>query len=165
MLRRICGAAIASAGNTRRNALALCVLGAALALTACVSPDRVSKDPTDAPTWDAGLSSSTTPSPAALPPTPADFVVGVVVTEQKCYGSAGCNYRYTISPRYVSTKPLPDKTTVIFKVTGGDQDQVGNFTIDADGTATFDRETGISGPEGADLQATVTQVLPGRGAP
>ncbi|WP_235682961.1 hypothetical protein [Mycolicibacterium alvei] len=86
----------------------------------------------------------------------------MVVTEQKCYGSAGCNYRYTINPQYVSPKPLPEKTTVVFKVTGGDQDQVGNFTIDADGTATFDRETGISGPEGADLQATVTQILPGR---
>lgn len=51
---------------------------------------------------------------------------------------------------------------MIFKVTGGDQDQIGNFTIDGDGTATFDRETVIDGPEGADLQATVTQVLPGR---
>lgn len=101
-------------------------------------------------------------APIASPPTAADFVVGVVVTQQKCYGSAGCNYRYTINPQYISAKPLPDKTTVIFKVTGGDQDQVGNFTIDADGTATFDRETGISGPEGADLRASVTQVLPGR---
>lgn len=51
---------------------------------------------------------------------------------------------------------------MIFTVAGGDQDQVGNFTIDADGTATFDRETGISGPEGANLHATVTQILPGR---
>ncbi|MEV0669753.1 hypothetical protein [Mycobacterium sp. NPDC050441] len=137
-------------------------LGATLALAGCVSPDRASTKPTDTPRWDAGLSSSATPSPAVLPPTAADFVIGVVVTEQKCYGSAGCNYRYTINPQYVSAKPLPEKTTVVFKVTGGDQDQVGNFTIDGDGTATFDRETGISGPEGADLQATVTQVIPGR---
>ncbi|WP_249383634.1 hypothetical protein [Mycobacterium sp. DBP42] len=108
------------------------------------------------------MSSSFTPSPVATPPTAADFVVGVVVTEQKCFGSAGCIYHYTINPQYLSTKPLPDKTTVIFKVTGGDQDQVGNFTIDDGGTATFDRESTIDGPEGADLQATVTQVLPGR---
>jgi hypothetical protein len=147
MLRRFAGAIIAAATM--------------IALSGCVSPDRVSTNPTDTPRWDAGLSLST-PSPAALPPTPADFVIGVVVTEQKCYGSAGCNYRYTINPQYVSSKPLPEKTTVVFKVTGGDQDPVGNFTIDADGTATFDRETGISGPEGADLQATVTQILAGR---
>lgn len=59
-------------------------------------------------------------------------------------------------------RPLPPKTTVIFTVTGGEQDQIGNFTIDADGVATFDRETSISGPEGADLRATVTQVIPDR---
>lgn len=47
-------------------------------------------------------------------------------------------------------------------MTGGEQDQVGNFTIDSDGTATFDRETLISGEENADLQASVTQVIPGR---
>jgi hypothetical protein len=75
---------------------------------------------------------------------------------------AGCNYRYTINPQYISAKPLPDKTTVVFTVTGGDQDQIGNFTIDTDGMATFDRETMISGPEGADLRATVTQVISGR---
>lgn len=146
----------------RTNALTLCMLGAALTLAGCVSPDRVSANPTDTPRWDAGLSSSSTPSPVASPPTPADFVIGVVVTEQKCFGSAGCIYRYTINPQHVSSKPLPDKTTVIFRVTGGDQAQIGNFTIDGDGIATFDRETTLDGPEGADLQATVTQVLPGR---
>lgn len=145
-----------------RAALAATLLTAALALAGCVSPDRVSTNPADTPRWDAAVSSSSTPSPVATPPTAADFVVGVVVTEQKCFGSAGCIYHYTINPRYISTKPLPDKTTVIFKVTGGDQDQVGNFTIDDGGTATFDRESTIDGPEGADLAATVTQVLPGR---
>lgn len=162
MLRKIAGTADSSAGKPHRNTLALLLLGAAVTLAGCVSPDRASTNPADTPRWNTGLSSSSTPSPTASPPTAADFAVGVVVTEQKCYGSAGCNYRYTINPQYLSAKPLPDKTTVIFNVTGGDQDQVGNFTIDADGTATFDRETGISGPEGADLRATVTQVLPGR---
>lgn len=147
----------------QRNTLALLMLGAALALAGCVSPDRVSTNPANTPRWDGELSSSSTPAAAPLPPTTADLTVGVVVTEQKCFGSAGCIYHYTINPQYVSAKPLPDKTTVIFKVTGGDQDQISNFTIDGDGTATFDRETTIDGPEGADLQATVTQVLPGRG--
>ena len=110
-----------------------------------------------------GSSAVTTPTKSkAAPPTPADFIVGVIITEQKCFGSAGCNYHYTINPQYISTKPLPDKTTVVFTVTGGDQDQVGNFTIDANGTATFDRETSISGQENANLKATVTQVIPGR---
>ena len=132
----------------------------AIGLTGCV-PEEVTASSTGSPA--SGWSSSTTPArPVAAPPTTADFVVGVIVTEQKCFGSAGCNFNYTINPRYVSTKPLPEKTTVVYTVTGGDQDQVGNFTIDSNGTATFDRETSISGQEYADLQATVTQVIPGR---
>lgn len=145
-----------------RATLAATLLTAALALAACVSPDRVSANPVATPRWDAGVSPSSTSSDVATPPTVADFAVGVVVTEQKCFGSAGCSYHYTINPQYIGAKPLPNKTTVIFKVTGGDQDQVGNFTIDDGGTATFDRESTIDGPEGADLQATVTQVLTGR---
>ncbi|MGV0815656.1 hypothetical protein ABQF34_27210 [Mycolicibacterium boenickei] len=168
MLRTITGdrvrTAIAISRWNQRNILSLCVFGAVLTLAGCVSPDRVSTNPSDTPMWDAGLLSPTpTPTPAALPPTAADFAVGVIVTEQQCFGSAGCSYHYTIDPQYVGTGPLPETPTVIFKVIGGDQDQVGNFTVDADGTATFDRETTISGPEGADLQATVTEILPGRG--
>jgi hypothetical protein len=133
------------------------MIGAALAATtvSCVPPDKTTTNPN-------GSSSTAVPTPTATPPVPADFVVGVIITEQKCFGSAGCNYRYTINPQYISAKPLPDKTTVVFTVTGGDQDQIGNFTIDTAGIATFDRGTMISGPEGADLRATVTQVSPGR---
>lgn len=49
-----------------------------------------------------------------------------------------------------------------YTVTGGDESQIGNFSGDEDGTATFDRETSISGPAGADLRAAVTQVIPNR---
>lgn len=134
----------------------------AVLLAGCVAPDQATsnRNGNPAPAWPEATPTSTTP--AAAPPTPADFVVDVIITEQKCFGSAGCNYRYTINPQYISAKPLPDKTTVIFTVTGGEQDQVGNFTIDSEGTATFDRETSISGEENANLQATVTQVIAGR---
>lgn len=127
--------------------------------TGCVAPEKARSGTSPASGWSQVTTPTTT---AAEPPTPADFVVGVIITEQKCFGSAGCNYRYTINPQYISAKPLLAKTTVIFTVTGGDQDQVGNFTIDADGTATFDRETSISGQENASLKATVTQVISGR---
>ena len=125
----------------------------------CMPPDKTAGTHSSIFPSTASTMPSTT---AAALPVPADFVVGVIVTEQKCYGSAGCNYRYTINPQYISAKPLPANTTVVFTVTGGDQEQIGNFTINEHGTATFDRETGISGPEGADLRATVTQVIPGR---
>jgi hypothetical protein len=140
------------------------LIGATVAVTVvgCVPSSTTSSRSASTP----GVgSAASTPAPATTtvpPPVPADFVVGVIITEQKCFGSAGCNYRYTINPQYISANPLPDKTTVVYTVAGGEQDQVGNFTIDQDGTATFDRETSISGAEGADLQATVTQVIPGR---
>lgn len=144
-----------------RNALVIAPALAAV-LSGCATPNQATSTASGnpAPTWTE--TTTTSPTPVAAPPTPADFLVGVIITEQKCFGSAGCNYRYTVNPQYISAKPLPEKTTVVFTVTGGEQDQVGNFSIDADGTATFDRETTISGEENANLQATVTQVIPGR---
>jgi hypothetical protein len=141
------------------------MIGAVLGATigGCVSPSHTTSSRNSS--TPALGSASSTPAPTttnAASPVPVDFVVGVIITEQKCLGSAGCNYRYTINPQYISANPLPDKTTVVFTVTGGEQDQVGNFTVDKDGTATFDRQTSISGREGADLRATVTQVIPGR---
>lgn len=134
----------------------------AAALPGCVAPDQDTSSKGGKPALAWSQTTTTSSKPVAAPPTPADFVVGVIITEQKCFGSAGCNYHYTINPQYISAKPLPEKTTVVFTVSGGEQDQVGNFSIDADGTATFDRETRISGEENANFQASVTQVIPGR---
>lgn len=129
--------------------------------TACTPQATTNAHGSSAQTW--GQSSSSTPTTPVAPPTAADFIIGVVVTEQKCFGSAGCNYHFTINPQYVDTKELPPKTIVIYKITGGgDQDQIGNFTIDKVGMATFDRESTISGTAGANLQAIVTSVLLGR---
>lgn len=140
----------------------LIAAAAAVTIVGCVPSNTTNVRSASTP----GVGSATsTPMPTTTtvpPPVPADFIVGVIVTEQKCFGSAGCNYRYTINPQYISVKPLPTKTTVVFTVSGGEQDQVGNFTIDEGGTATFDSETRISGPEDADLRATVTQVIAGR---
>jgi hypothetical protein len=147
-----------------RKALATTAIAAALgaALVGCLAPDKTTSPTGSTPAWGSASSTVAPTTTTAAPPVAADFVVGVVITEQKCFGSAGCTYHYTINPQYMSAKPLPDKTTVVFTVTGGEQDQIGNFTIDSDGTATFDRETTISGSEGADLRATVTQVIAGR---
>ena len=149
--------------TTSRKTLGIIIIGgaAAASLSGCIATDQTSAIQSSRGSA-LPAAPTTTPTHDAVPPVPADFVDGVIVTEQKCFGSAGCNYKYTINPQCISAKPVPDKTTVVFKVTGGDQDQIGNFTIDSTGTATFDRETRISGPEGADLLAAVTQVIPGR---
>src|SRR3954470_5562488 len=120
------------------------MIGVVLAATVvgCVGPDTTTRNRNGSTPALGSAPYAPAPSTATVaPPVAADFVVGVIITEQKCFGSAGCSYHYTINPQYISAKPLPEKTTVIFNVTGGEQDQVGNFTIDQDGTATFDRET------------------------
>lgn len=100
------------------------------------------------------------PAVAAAKPTPADFTISVVVLEQKCFGSAGCNYRYTIDPKYNGRLPLASNVTVVYSLSGGDSEEVGNFTVDRQGIATVDKKESISGPQGSELVATATRVMP-----
>ncbi|OBK80138.1 hypothetical protein [Mycobacterium sp. 1274761.0] len=92
-------------------------------------------------------------------PTPAEFRIGVIVTEQTCKGPAGCVYKYRIEPKYVGFHPLPDnEIKVIYQVTGGQQPQTGDFTIRG-GQARVLADVPLEGPHGARLQASVTQAV------
>lgn len=75
---------------------------------------------------------------AALPPDPKDFQINIRVTKQDCYGSAGCNITYQIDPHYTGPKDLK-QWEVTYEVDGGDSPKVNTFTIDASGTASFDK--------------------------
>ncbi|WP_299569555.1 hypothetical protein [uncultured Williamsia sp.] len=137
-----------------------------LAIGAGVTYAIMQTDATDTST--AAASATTTDAPATtrtssapVIPKPSDFVIGINVTGQQCFGSAGCNYRFRINPQYVGLTPLPDTLTVVYKVSGGDEDQIANFTIKSDGTATIDSESLVQGPAGAQLTAVATQVLEG----
>ena len=64
------------------------------------------------------------PPPAASPrpqmPIPAEFQIGVVVTDQNCTEPTRCVYKYRIEPKYIGTHPLPEKEIkVVYQVTGG----------------------------------------------
>src|SRR5690349_8910039 len=68
--------------------------------------------------------------PAPRMPTPAEFQIAVVVTDQDCTGPAGCVYKYRIDPKYVGRHPLPDnEIKVVYQVTGGHKPQLGDFTV------------------------------------
>ena len=103
------------------------------------------------------------PHTAAAPPprvpTPAEFQLGVVVTDQDCSGGDRCLYRYRVEPKYRGAHPLPDnQITVTYRVSGGHQPQTGDFTVQG-GQARVLQDVPIEGPPGAHLQASVTQVV------
>ena len=103
------------------------------------------------------------PTPAASPrpqmPIPAEFQIGVVVTDQNCTGPTRCVYKYRIEPKYIGMHPLPEKEIkVVYQVTGGHQPQVGDFTVQG-GQARVLQDVALEGPPGARLQASVTQIV------
>ncbi len=106
----------------------------------------------------ATQSSRPTVPPTPQVPIPAEFLLGVVVTDQKCTGPTGCAYKYRVEPQYRGMHPLPDKEIkVVYQVTGGHQPQVGDFTLR--GNQATITEAVIEGPPGARLQALVTQIV------
>ena len=110
------------------------------------------KPPPQAPT--------ASPLPTATPkvPTPAEFQIGIVVTDENCAGPNGCVYKYRVEPKYLGLHPLPDaEIKVMYQVTGGHQPQAGDFTVKG-GQARVLQDVPLEGPPGARLQATVTKV-------
>jgi hypothetical protein len=99
------------------------------------------------------------PPPKPSVPTPAEFQLGVIVTDQNCAGPNGCVYKYRIEPKYIGLHPLPDKEIkVIYQVTGGHQPQTGDFTVKGDQARVL-QDVPLEGPPGARLQAAVTQIV------
>ena len=121
----------------------------ALFIAEQTDPTRRVADPTTAP--------AAPPRPQV--PIPAEFQIGVVVTDQNCSGPSGCVYKYRIEPKYIGMHPLPEKEIkVVYQVTGGHQPQVGDFTVQG-GQARVLQDVALEGPPGARLQASVTQII------
>lgn len=112
---------------------------------------------------------SQTPTPQATPrttlappppkvPTPMEFNVDVVVTDQQCEPGGGCTYKYTIQPKYIGLHPLPDTPfTVFYEVVGGKEPQNGEFTVHKD-QAQILKDVTLEGPPAAQLNANVLNV-------
>ena len=97
------------------------------------------------------------PSPSV--PTPKEFTINVVVTEQNCPPDGGCAYKYTIEPKYIGLHPLPTTPfTVKYEVQGGNQPQPGEFTVEGS-QAKILKDVVLEGPPAARLQAVVLQVI------
>ena len=99
------------------------------------------------------------PKPPPSVPTPKEFTINVVVTEQNCDPGPGCAYKYTIEPKYIGFHPLPTTPfTVKYEVQGGDQPQPGEFTVEGN-QARILKDVVVEGPPAARLQAVVLQVI------
>jgi hypothetical protein len=98
------------------------------------------------------------PPPPSVP-TPTEFTINVVVTEQNCEPGPGCAYKYTIEPKYIGFHPLPTTPfTVKYEVQGGDQPQPGEFTVEGS-QAKILKDVVLDGPPAARLRAVVLQVI------
>jgi hypothetical protein len=98
------------------------------------------------------------PPPPSVP-TPKEFTINVVVTEQNCQPGPGCAYKYTIEPKYIGFHPLPTTPfTVKYEVQGGNQPQPGEFTVEGS-QAKILKDVVLEGPPAARLQAVVLQVI------
>jgi hypothetical protein len=102
---------------------------------------------------------TTLPPPPPSVPTPKEFTINVVVTEQNCQPGPGCAYKYTIEPKYIGFHPLPATPfTVKYEVQGGNQPQPGEFTVEGS-QAKILKDVVLDGPPAARLQAVVLQVI------
>lgn len=92
-------------------------------------------------------------------PTPVEFTVNVIVTDQQCPPeAAACTYRYTIEPKYIGMHPLPQTPfTVFYEVVGGSAPQQGEFTVQED-QAKILKDVVLEGPPSAQLKANVLRV-------
>jgi hypothetical protein len=93
-------------------------------------------------------------------PTPIEFAVNVVVTDQQCTAESGaCTYKYTIEPKYIGLHPLPETPfTVFYEVVGGNAPQKGEFTVRKN-EAQILKDVVLEGPPAAQLKANVLQVV------
>jgi hypothetical protein len=77
---------------------------------------------------------ATTTTEGPYYPAPGDFALSIVVLEQSCFGSAGCNITYEIDLAYKGPRPLDsgDAWTVIYEIRGGENVKVGNISVQGD---------------------------------
>lgn len=102
-----------------------------------------------------------TPPASVAPPVPAanEFTVGVMVTGRDCPQPQECRYTYTIEPKYIGVRPLPEQELQVhYRVSGGREPQDGTFTVQGR-EARFMKDVTVTGPAGATLTAAVLDVV------
>lgn len=94
-------------------------------------------------------------------PAPTDFALRVTVIGKQCFGGPDCVYTYNVDPWIMSAYPPPGRLlTIVYTVTGANQDLIGHFTINESGgiVANSGRNVVALGPENTTFRATATSV-------
>lgn len=117
---------------------------------------RSSSPPLFAPT-----STTTTSRKPVVLPQPTDFAVDVAVTEQKCFGSAGCNYELAVHPRYIGATDVDDAASFIvtYEIIGGEDPQTGKITVNG-GNMRWDQEARVTADANTTFSTRIVQILP-----
>lgn len=89
------------------------------------------------------------PEPAKYTPTAADWELDVVVTEQQCFGSAGCNVTLRLELIYLSTLESDDTATyeLVYDVVGTEDALRGSMEITGEQYSTQDHFVMTTGPD------------------
>lgn len=130
----------------------------AVTVTATPAPaPTITVTPAPAPTVTVTKTAAPPPPPkvTTFDGKPEDFVVTLTLTEQKCFGSAGCNVNYRVeTPTYIGTAPLPTSGTieVTYKVLGAEDPIMESFTVT--GGQVRWSETGYASTQNADVELT-----------
>jgi hypothetical protein len=143
--------------QTIRRLLAALAILAMLVAGISVAAALIFSDHSKPPAPTATPRTTLAPPPPSVP-TPKEFTINVVVTEQNCDPGHGCVYKYTIEPKYIGFHPLPTTPfTVKYEVQGGNAPQPGEFTVEGNQAKIF-KDVVLEGPPAAQLQAVVLQV-------
>lgn len=124
--------------------------------TVTVTADGATTDSTDTATDESTPTdeTSTTPDVSA-----ADFTLTPKILKQACFGSAGCNVTFRVTPVY-SGPSLPSDATVevTYEVVGSEDNYSNTFTMSGDGQASVDSEESVSTKTSAPISLKITDV-------
>jgi len=99
------------------------MLGACAKDPSFTKPERADTTTVDAPTTTSATTTTTTPAPYLFETSPSEWSVGLVTASRKCFGSAGCSISVEPGLTYVGTRELPDRGTVVVRISvSGDED-------------------------------------------
>lgn len=134
--------------------------GYALGRSAASSPTKAVAASAAPSTTANYVTATTTPAAYVRPLTNADFSVDITVLSKKCFGSAGCNVKYSINPTFngSSSELRGRHFRVVYEILGGDEPQIGNFKLNGTSASMTETEM-IQASDDAELTAKVTNVV------